>query len=185
LIHLRFEFLYYLFHISIFGADIYTSCVTGHGLRVSSLYTHHFTATSLLTNCSHHPCSSSALHCTIEVEVTLQLTVSQSVSQSVCQGIEPALGLVTRYYFLSEGCFLKVAVLSLWGALSDERSGLSFVFLSLVIHQYLHKAFTFHVFYSSAIYIQYISSFIQTRLSTADYALLVILSSNHQSILGS
>jgi hypothetical protein len=66
-----------------------------------------------------------------EVGVTLQLTFSQSVSQSVCQGIEPILGLVTRYYFLSEGYFLKVAVLSLWGALSDERSGLSFVNLSL------------------------------------------------------
>jgi hypothetical protein len=54
-----------------------------------------------------------------KVEVTLQLMVSQSE----CQGIEPTLGLVTRYYFLSEGCFLKVTVLSLWGALSDERSG--------------------------------------------------------------
>jgi hypothetical protein len=43
-----------------------------------------------------------------EVEVTLQLTVSQSV----CQDIEPTLRLVTRYYFLSEGCCLKVAVLS-------------------------------------------------------------------------
>jgi hypothetical protein len=56
------------------------------------------------------------------VKVTLQLTVRQSL----CPGIEPILGLVTRYYFLSEGCFLKFAVLSLW----PERSGLSFVFLS-------------------------------------------------------
>jgi hypothetical protein len=56
--------------------------------------------------------------------VTLQLTVSQSL----CQGIEPILGPVTRYYFLSEGCFLKFAVLSFWDALSDEWSGLSFVF---------------------------------------------------------
>jgi hypothetical protein len=31
---------------------------------------------------------------------------------------------VARYYFLSEGCFLKFAVLSFWSALSDERSGL-------------------------------------------------------------
>jgi hypothetical protein len=85
-----------------------------------------------------------------KVKVTLQLTVSQSL----CQGIEPILGLVTRYYFLSEGCFLKFAVLSLWGALSDKRSGLSFVFLSLVIYHYLHQTFTIHVFYSSAIYIQ-------------------------------
>jgi hypothetical protein len=58
----------------------------------------------------------------------------RSVSQSVCQGIKPTLELVTRYYFLSEGCFLKVADLSLWSALSDERSGLSFVFLGLVIY---------------------------------------------------
>jgi hypothetical protein len=79
----------------------------------------------------------------VEVEVTLQLTV-----KSVCQGIEPTLRLVTRHYFLSKGCFLKVAVLSLWGALSGERSGLSFVFLSLVIYQYLHQAFTLHAFYS-------------------------------------
>jgi hypothetical protein len=62
----------------------------------------------------------------IEVEVTLQLTVSQSV----CEGIEPTLWLVTRYYFLSKGCCLKVAVISLWRALSDERSGQSFVILS-------------------------------------------------------
>jgi hypothetical protein len=84
------------------------------------------------------------------VKVTLQLTVSQPL----CQGIEPILGLVTRYYFLSEGCFLKFAVLSFWGVPSDERSGLSFVFLCLVICHYLQQIFTLHVFYSSAIYIQ-------------------------------
>jgi hypothetical protein len=77
----------------------------------------------------------------VEVEVTLQLTVGQSA----CHCIEPNLGLVTRYYVLSEYCFLKFAVLSLWGAFSDERSGLSFVFLSLVIYQYLHQTFALHV----------------------------------------
>jgi hypothetical protein len=46
--------------------------------------------------------------------------------QSVCLGVEPTLELVTRYYFLSEGCCLKVAVFFLWGALSDERTGLRF-----------------------------------------------------------
>jgi hypothetical protein len=86
----------------------------------------------------------------VKVKVTLQLTVSQSL----CQGIEPILGLVTRYYFLSEGCFLKFAVLAFWGVLSDERSDLSFVFLCLVICYYLHKIFTLHVFYSPAICIQ-------------------------------
>jgi hypothetical protein len=43
----------------------------------------------------------------------------RSISQYV-------LGLVTRCYFLSEGFRLKVAVLFLWGALSDERTGLQF-----------------------------------------------------------
>jgi hypothetical protein len=54
-----------------------------------------------------------------------------SVSQSVCLGVESTLGLVTRYYFLSEGCYLKFAVLFLWGALSDERTGLNFAVQSL------------------------------------------------------
>jgi hypothetical protein len=41
------------------------------------------------------------------------------------------VGLVTRYYFLSEGFCLKVAVLSLWGALSDERMNPQFAVQSL------------------------------------------------------
>jgi hypothetical protein len=36
------------------------------------------------------------------------------------------VGLATRCYFLSECCCLKFAVLFLWGALSDERTGLQF-----------------------------------------------------------
>jgi hypothetical protein len=57
----------------------------------------------------------------VKVKVTLRLTVSQSVSL----GIEPHLGLATRYslFFYSYG-------LILWGALSDERTGLSFVYAS-------------------------------------------------------
>jgi hypothetical protein len=43
-------------------------------------------------------------HVEVEVEATLQLTVSKSV----CRAVELTLGLVTRYYFLSEGCCLKV-----------------------------------------------------------------------------
>jgi hypothetical protein len=42
----------------------------------------------------------------VKVKVTLRLTVSQSVSQSWCRAPE---------------------VLSWWGALSDEKTGLSFV----------------------------------------------------------
>jgi hypothetical protein len=55
-----------------------------------------------------------------EAEVTLRLTVGQSA----CLGVKPTLGFVTKYYFLSESCCQKVVVLFLWGALSDERTGL-------------------------------------------------------------
>jgi hypothetical protein len=55
----------------------------------------------------------------------------RSVSHTVCLGVEPTLGLLTRYCFLFKGCGLEVAVLSTWGVLSDERSGLAFVSLSL------------------------------------------------------
>jgi hypothetical protein len=57
----------------------------------------------------------------VEVEVTLRLTVSQYVLVS-----STLVGLATRYYFLSEYCCLKFAVLYLLGALSDERTGLQF-----------------------------------------------------------
>jgi hypothetical protein len=48
----------------------------------------------------------------------------RAVSQYL--GVEPSLGIVTRYYFLPECCSLKVAVLFLWGTFSDERTGLQF-----------------------------------------------------------
>jgi hypothetical protein len=46
-------------------------------------------------------------------------------SQSVCLGVEPTLEFMARYYFLPESCFISA------GTLSDERSGLSFVGLSV------------------------------------------------------
>jgi hypothetical protein len=49
-------------------------------------------------------------------------TDSQSLTQSVSLGVEPHLGLMTRYFYC-----LTVTVLFLWGALSDEGAGLSFV----------------------------------------------------------
>jgi hypothetical protein len=51
----------------------------------------------------------------VEVEVTLRLTVSQYVLVS-----STLVGLATRYYFLSECCCLKFAVLYLLGTLSDN-----------------------------------------------------------------
>jgi hypothetical protein len=58
------------------------------------------------------------------------LSVSQSVSQHVLVS-STLVWLATRYYFLSECCCLKFAVLFLWDALSDERTGLQFALQSL------------------------------------------------------
>jgi hypothetical protein len=57
---------------------------------------------------------------TYEVEVTLRLTVSQSVSL----GVEPHQELITRYIYF----YLTIMALLFWGALSDERTDLSFVY---------------------------------------------------------
>jgi hypothetical protein len=62
----------------------------------------------------------SAAFLKVKVEVTLWLTVSQSVSQSVCLGVEPTLGLLSRYYFLSECCCLKAVVVSVGSPLWRE-----------------------------------------------------------------
>jgi hypothetical protein len=75
-------------------------------------------------SCGNSPCVTSSLTRRwvppyLKVKVTLRLTVSQSVSP----GVEPHLGLMTRYLLLFE-----VTVLFFWGAQSDERTGLSFVF---------------------------------------------------------
>jgi hypothetical protein len=72
-------------------------------------------------------------------------TDSQSVSMSWCRA---NLGLLTKVFFF------KVTVLSFGGALSDERSGLSFVSLceySLVFSQYLHTVL--HTFDMYNIYV--------------------------------
>jgi hypothetical protein len=57
-------------------------------------------------------------HWTTQVKDTLRLTVSQSV----CLDVGPFVIFMTR-------CLLPltIVVVSLWGALSDERSGLSIV----------------------------------------------------------
>jgi hypothetical protein len=62
-------------------------------------------------------------------QISRLLYDSQSVSQPVSQYVfvsSSLVGLATRYYFLSECCCPKFAVLFLCGALSDERTGLQF-----------------------------------------------------------
>jgi hypothetical protein len=77
----------------------------------------------------------------------------------------PLCGCLTSYCFLFKGLGLEFVVLSLSGALSDERPALSFVSNSLVICLCVHLLFTFlsfthyhiHIYYIIHIYaIQYI-----------------------------
>jgi hypothetical protein len=56
----------------------------------------------------------------VRVIVTLRLTVSKLVLAS-----SPLCGRLTRYCFLFNNLGLEFVVLSLWGALFDERTGLS------------------------------------------------------------
>jgi hypothetical protein len=57
-------------------------------------------------------------------------SVGRSVSQYVLVS-STLVGLAIRYYFLSEGCCLQVAVLFLWNALSDESTGLQLAVQSI------------------------------------------------------
>jgi hypothetical protein len=78
---------------------------------------------------------------TLTESVTLQLKVSQSVSYVLVSS--PFCGRLTRYCFLFKSLGLEFVVLSLWGALSDERLGLSFVSHSLVICLCAYLPYTF------------------------------------------
>jgi hypothetical protein len=74
----------------------------------------------------------------VRVRVTLRLTVSQYVLVS-----SPLCGRLTRYCFLFKSLGQEFVVLPLWGALSDERPGLSFVSHNLAICLCVHLLFTF------------------------------------------
>jgi hypothetical protein len=74
------------------------------------------------------------------------VSVSQSVSQPVSQYIlvsSRLCGCLTRYCFLFKSLGLEFVVMSQWGALSDERPGLSFVSPSVVICLCVHLLLTF------------------------------------------
>jgi hypothetical protein len=70
--------------------------------------------------------SKNHLEPSVDNEVTLRLAVSQCVLVSSTHE-----GLAIRCYFLSVCCCLKFAILYLWGALSDERTGMQFAMQSL------------------------------------------------------
>jgi hypothetical protein len=120
---------------------------------------------------------------TVRVRVTLQLTVSMSWCRAQSGTSDQ------RYFF-----FLKVTVLSFWGALSVERSGLSFVSLlsieSKVVSEFTYiiynAIYTICIRHSSVIYNLYkiynIQGLSQFRLFTADYALVTSRLPNYGSL---
>jgi hypothetical protein len=55
------------------------------------------------------------------VKVKVKVTVRLTVSQSVCLGVEPNYGTFDQRFFFFE----SYGLVFYWGALSDERSGLS------------------------------------------------------------
>jgi hypothetical protein len=135
------------------GCQYVGVCLDGNKVKFCSLKIHLTKQLSFTEN----QCFTVATFGAFRVRVTLRLTVSQSV----CLGIEPFLGLMTRYLFIC----LEVAVLSIWDALSDERSvshSKSFVIIYIV--QYLQVI--------KNVYVQYVQCLCQSRLGTADYALL-------------
>jgi hypothetical protein len=69
----------------------------------------------------------------IKVKVTLRLTVGQSA----CLGVEPKYGTFDQIYIYI--FFLKLQSCHFWGALSDERSGLSCVSLCHCSLHYIYS----------------------------------------------
>jgi hypothetical protein len=101
----------------------------------------------------------------VKAKVMLRLTIGQSVSQYVLV----SSSLWNLWPDIIFG--LKVAVMSLWGTLCDERSGLSPV---SHCHQRLVHCQRFNIIYIVHVtcfkYMQYILDLCQHRLSTADHA---------------
>jgi hypothetical protein len=65
----------------------------------------------------------------LKILLSLSLMLQPTVSRPVCLGIKHPSGLMTRF-LLPYGIRRTVAGLLIWGALSDERMGLSFTLAS-------------------------------------------------------
>jgi hypothetical protein len=83
-----------------------------------------------------------------------------TVSRPVYLGVKhPFWDLRPDFFFC-----LTVAGLLIWGALSDKRTGLSFI---------MYNILKFKCYYMN-IYTQYKKGFCQSRLSTADHVLSLV-----------
>jgi hypothetical protein len=102
-----------------------------------------------------------------QVKVTLRLTVNQFVLVS-----NSIWGL-----WQDVSCCSTVTVLSMWGAVTNLRTGLSFVRVTVRSNKSfasMHLIFTIYMLLhgiTMRVYIQYIQGSSQSRPTTADYAL--------------
>jgi hypothetical protein len=111
----------------------------------------------------------------VKVRITLQLTINQSV----CLGVKPTLGLVTRYYYLSQGCCLVCVAPSLTRGQVCHLSVSVFSNLSVCTFSIYISC----VWHSPVMYIQYKLGLFQSQHITADYALLITSISRYHSSL--
>jgi hypothetical protein len=58
----------------------------------------------------------------LDLEIKVKVTLRPTVTHSIRLGVEPHLGLMRRFWLLSDSI-----ALSMWGAVSDERTVLPFV----------------------------------------------------------
>jgi hypothetical protein len=116
----------------------------------------HFSLTVNTTHISVHfvlqfNLSHRLLNCLCKVPDILN-DILYSQSQYVLVS-SPLCGRLTRYCFIFKSLGLEFVVQSLWGVLSDERPGLSFVSHSLIICLCVHLLLTFCVSHIYHIYI--------------------------------
>jgi hypothetical protein len=110
------------------GSTLVVTTISSYTLKITGIIAHATSHNKSSNYSSGHTVvplelrNSSEVNSEVEVEVTLRLTASQSVSL----GVEPHLGLMTRYLLLF--CQLRSCFFGGRGALSDERTGLPFVY---------------------------------------------------------
>jgi hypothetical protein len=134
------------------------------------------TLRNLIAIAAIHSMFYTCMHCTFQNSVYGQLSQSRSRSHVTTDGQSVNMSRHRAHYetcdqillsarrLLSESCCLVSVGRPLW----REVGSVICHSQSTVIYNYLHQAFTLHVFYSSASYMQYTQSLIQSRLSTAD-----------------
>jgi hypothetical protein len=71
--------------------------------------------------CSGFPKPPASHFSQLQLSAKVKVILLPTVSRPVCLGVKPHLGHKTRFLLLSD-----IAGLFMWGALSDERTGLSF-----------------------------------------------------------